>query len=129
MAGRRVNPRLVKIHHSYAAGELADLFRVHKNTINHWRKEGLKPIDELRPVLFHGTVVRQFLERRRRTSKQPCANDELYCLRCRTPKRPTSGTVKISGLPFGGGNVRGQCSDCQGTMYRRISEAQAISFS
>jgi hypothetical protein len=38
MAGRRLNPRLVKIHYSYTAGELASLLGLHKNTISHWRR-------------------------------------------------------------------------------------------
>jgi hypothetical protein len=129
MAGRRLNPRLVKIHYSYTAGELASLLGVHKNTITHWRRQGLKPIDDRRPVLFHGKAVRQFLERRRDGAKQPCGEGELYCLRCRKPKRPAGGKTEIIGLALGGGNLRADCPDCRGVMYRRISDAQVNAFS
>jgi hypothetical protein len=129
MAGRRHNPRLVKIHYSYTLGELASLLGLHKNTITHWRRQGLKPIDNVRPVLFNGKEVRLFLERRRQCAKQPCGAGELYCLRCRKPKRPADSTIEFVRLPFGGGSLRGGCADCQGMMYRRISDAQASTFS
>jgi hypothetical protein len=126
--GRRISPRLVKIHYSYTAAELAGLLGLHKNTITHWRRQGLKPIDDRRPVLFNGKEVRVFLERRRRGAKQPCGDGELYCLRCRKPKQPAGGAAEIIRLPLGGGNLRGDCPDCHGVMYRRISDAQARSF-
>jgi hypothetical protein len=116
------------MHYSYTAGELAGLLSVHKNTISHWRRQGLKPIDDRRPVLFNGKAVRVFLEQRRDSAKRPCGDGELYCLRCRKPKRPAGGTAEIIRLPLGGGNLRGDCPDCQGVMYRRISDAQARSF-
>lgn len=55
---RRVNPNLVKIHRSYTARELADCLGVHKNTVRHWQRKGLTPIDARRPYLFKGAVVR-----------------------------------------------------------------------
>ena len=65
MAARRVNPRAVKLHRSYSVPELAACFGVHKNTVRHWQRDGLKPIDGGRPLLFQGAVVRAFLSTRR----------------------------------------------------------------
>jgi excisionase family DNA binding protein len=124
MSGRRLNPRLVKIHYSYTIEEAASLLGVHKNTIMQWRRQGLKPLDDRRPVLFHGSVLRTFLERRRKDRKQKCAEGELFCLRCRKPKRPANNDVALSRLHSGGGNLRGYCPDCHGLMCRRVSEAQ-----
>ena len=41
MASRRLNPNLVKLHRSYTAGELAQRFEVHKNTVRNWQRDGL----------------------------------------------------------------------------------------
>jgi hypothetical protein len=41
MGYRHPNPRLAKIHHSYSVEDLARLFRVHKNTVRSWCKQGL----------------------------------------------------------------------------------------
>lgn len=60
MSGRRHNSRLVKIHYSYTTEEAASLLGIHKNTLTQWRRQGLKPIDDRRPVLFQGGVLRAF---------------------------------------------------------------------
>jgi hypothetical protein len=57
MGKRHPNPRLVKLHRSYAVEQIARLFDVHKNTVRAWVKQGLQPIDGQRPALFHGPVL------------------------------------------------------------------------
>src|SRR5579871_2345070 len=49
--GRRYQVNLVKGTYLYEPSEIAKLFDVHRNTIRHWLKEGLKPIDDRRPIL------------------------------------------------------------------------------
>src|SRR5438034_764512 len=61
MSRRRANPNLVKIHRSYTVRELADRLGVHKNTVRHWQRHGLTPVDAQRPYLFKGAAVRAFL--------------------------------------------------------------------
>ena len=72
MASRRLNPNLVKLHRSYTAGELAQRFDVHKNTVRNWQRDGLEPLDDSRPALFQGAAVRDFLRGRNTSRKQPC---------------------------------------------------------
>lgn len=50
---RRYNIRRVKIHRSYAIGELAILIGAHKRTIQRWIAAGLLTIDARRPLLIH----------------------------------------------------------------------------
>ena len=38
-----------QIHRSYTVDDAAQLFGCHRNTIRHWQKQGLKPIDGRRP--------------------------------------------------------------------------------
>src|SRR5437899_11341670 len=93
MAARRIDPRAVKRQRSYDAGELAALLRVHKNTVSHWQRAGLKPLDGRRPVLFHGSDVRAFLASRNASRKVPCPPGTLYCFSCRAPRPPALGMV------------------------------------
>ncbi len=123
MASRRLSPNLVKVHRSYTAGELALRFGVHKNTVRNWKREGLKPIDSSRPVLFQGNTVREFLQARNTGRKSPCGPGRFYCFRCRAPQVPAAGMVDFVPLNSRSGNLRALCDTCGGLMHRRASLA------
>lgn len=122
MGARRINPNLAKIHHSYTTRELADRLGVHKNTIRHWQSNGLRPIDDQRPYVFDGAVVRQFLKLRNESQKRPCPVGMLYCFRCRQPRRPSPTCVEYAPMRTGAGNLRAQCGECGARMCRRIRQ-------
>ncbi|WP_037552517.1 helix-turn-helix domain-containing protein [Sphingomonas sp. URHD0057] len=123
MASRRVNSRAVKLHRSYSVSELAACFGVHKNTVRQWQRDGLKPIDSGRPVLFQGAIVRAFLSARNASRKRPCPPGTLYCFRCREPRPPALGMVDYLSLNAKSGNVRAICATCETVMHRRASKA------
>ena len=50
MPARRVDPRRIKLNRSYEVAELAACCGVHKNTVRHWQRAGLKPLDDKRPA-------------------------------------------------------------------------------
>lgn len=120
MSRRRVNPNLVKTHHSYTAGELAVRLSVHKNTVRHWQRHGLAPIDGGRPVLFQGAEVRAFLAKRNKGRKRPCPPGTFYCFRCREPRRPALAMADYVERRRGTGNLRALCEACGTMMHRRV---------
>ena len=127
MAVRRVNPRAVKLHRSYCITELAACLGVHKNTVRHWQRGGLKPIDRGRPLLFQGTIVRAFLSARNASRKRPCPPGTLYCFRCREPRPPALGMVDYLSINAKSGNLRAICAMCETVMHRRASKAALAS--
>ena len=127
MAARRVNPRAVKLHRSYSVPELAACFGVHKNTVRHWQRDGLKPLDGGRPVLFQGAIVRAFLSTRNASRKRPCPPGMLYCFRCREPRPPALGMIDYLSINAISGNVRAICATCETVMHRRASKAALAS--
>jgi hypothetical protein len=118
---KRFDARRVKIHRSYQVDEAAKVLGSHKNTIRNWLGNGLEPIDERRPILIPGSKLRDYLQTRRRQSRSPCGPGQIYCLRCRTPKDPRSGTVDYIPITPTSGNLRGVCPDCLGPIYRTVS--------
>jgi hypothetical protein len=118
---RRYNPRRVKIHRSYTVEEVAQLFRVHKNTVRAWVKAGLQTIDERRPTLILGHVLARFLHERRQRTRQRCQQGRLYCVRCRAPKEPAARVAEYVPITPISGNLRGRCGDCGAVMWRRAS--------
>lgn len=119
MSVHRVNPNRVKLHRSYSVAELAECAGVHKNTVRHWQRDGLEPIDQCRPVLFQGATVRAFLARRNASRKSPCAPGTFHCLRCRASREPALGMVDYVPLREASGNLKGLCATCGTTMNRR----------
>ena len=121
---RKANPRLVKSYRTYTSDELADCLGIHVNTVRNWMAVGLEPIDDQRPYLFRGDVVRAFIERQRANAKRPCAPGELFRLRCREPKRPAGGLVDYEPMTETSGDLLGICPDCDAVMHRRITRHQ-----
>lgn len=123
MSGRRINPNLIKLHRTYSVPELARRCQVHKNTVLHWRKAGLSPIDGSKPILFHGSAVREFLKTRIARRKQPCGPGRLFCFRCRAPRAPAFGLVDYVAITARSGNIRAFCVTCEAIMHRRVSRS------
>ena len=70
---RRYRVNLIKQTYLYDTNEVAKLFGLHRNTVRHWSKEGLKPIDPRRPFYIHGSDLKAFLARRQEGRRQKCA--------------------------------------------------------
>src|SRR5262245_65819337 len=64
MGYRNPNPRLAKIHRSYSVDDVSRLFKIHKNTVRNWLRQGLEPIDAQRPTLIRGQELQHFLAER-----------------------------------------------------------------
>jgi DNA-binding XRE family transcriptional regulator len=126
MRKRRPNFRLVKIHHNYTVEEAAQRLGIHKNTVREWIKSGLPTIDRRRPTLILGHELAGFLQARRAKNKRPCQPGEIYCVRCRVPRRPAGGMAEYQPITSSLGNLVGICPDCDGMIYRRASRAKLI---
>ena len=125
---RRINPRRIKVHHSYTVEEASRALGVHKNTVRGWRRKNLKPIDNRKPILFAGKDLRDFLERAKLGRKQPSPKGHFYCFKCRAARRPAMGLVDYVPITTISGNLRAFCVECETLMHRRarLADVQAI---
>ena len=121
MRKRRPNYRLVKIHRNYTVGEAARLLGTHKNTVRAWVKAGLPTCDSTRPTLILGRDLAAYLQARRTKNKRRCQPGEIYCVRCRAPKRPAGDMAEYQPTSPSLGNLIGICPNCEGMIYRRAN--------
>lgn len=121
---RHPNYRLVKIHRNYTVEEAAILLGVHKNTIRQWVKQGLPVSDGQRPMLFLGREFKVFLQARRTKNKRQCEPGEIYCVKCRAPKKPASGMMDYYPRSVSLGKLVGICPDCGSIMNQLVCLAK-----
>ena len=121
---RHPNSKRVKLHRTYTVAGAATCLAVHANTIRNYLRNGLTPIDGKRPVLILGVVLRAFLEERRAKGRQTCQPGEMYCLRCKAPRRPAGDIADYIPTTATIGNLRALCPDCEGLMHRRVALAK-----
>ena len=125
MGTRKIDARRIKIHFSYGISEAAKLLGVHKNTVKQWIKTGgLAALTDARPYLILGRELKRFLKARREGGRKPCAAGELFCLKCRAPRRAAGDLLDY--VPFSSttGNLKGICEVCDTFIYRRIARAK-----
>ena len=129
MSKRHPNHCHVKIHRNYSVEEIADLFGTHKNTVRNWhKKNGLASIDDRKPMLFYGQTLATFLQAKRAKNKRPCKVGEIYCIRCRAPKKPAGDMAEYQPVTATVGNLVAICPDCELMMNRRISSSKLEQF-
>ena len=121
---RRYPANRVKTGCSYEVAEVAKLFSVHRNTIRRWLKEGLPTIDQRRPLLIHGTALKAFLVERQGSRRRKCQLGELYCFRCRDPRKPWGDTADVTFRTSKIAKLTALCCDCGTVMHQTVSRSE-----
>ena len=109
------------MHFAYSVNDIAERFDVHPQTVRNWIKGGLPTIDQSRPVLIHGTELKEFLRVRNKRNKRRCAINEIYCLPCRKPQVPAGGMVDYEPNDEIKGCLIGLCPSCDRVINRYAS--------
>jgi hypothetical protein len=117
---RRYQVNLIKGTYLYEPSEIAKLFHIHRNTVRHWFKEGLNPIDGRKPVLVHGSDLKAFLAQRQEARRRKCAPGEFFCFRCRAPRRPWGNLVDVSQHAEKIAKLTAICGVCETEMHQTI---------
>jgi len=130
---RKVKYHLIKSGRSYTVSELGRTVDRHVRTVQEWIKKGLPVIDgNSKSYLISGYDAKQFLQNRSVMNKAKCKDDEIYCLKCRQPRRSLPDKLKfeLTGKLIGIGQkqikISGLCSTCFTPLQRFSSEKNII---
>jgi excisionase family DNA binding protein len=119
---RRADWRRIKGKYSYTVEEAARALNLHRNTVRHWvRRGGLSAMTASRPHLILGAVLVEFLKARRLAVKRKCGLGELYCLKCRAPRKPVAELIEHRPMASGRIRIVAICSTCEGLMHRFVA--------
>lgn len=121
--GKRLKPdlRLIVVARSYTIPEVAKLLDRGAPTVRRWIKCGLPVLPETSPRLICGLELKHWLSAIWDAKKRPCAIDEMYCVKCRCPRRPKPESVKTAPLSSKTATVSGNCDDCGTAMQQARS--------
>lgn len=122
---RRYDSRRARAHRNYKRTELAERFGVGLATISAWKRKGLQPIDERRPLLFAGLEVQRFLESHNKP-RQPLEPGQIFCVTCKKAIMPKDGIARYVRLSSSLGNLVGTCPACGRGTWRRVRAAEIL---
>ncbi|HTZ66034.1 MAG TPA: helix-turn-helix domain-containing protein [Roseiarcus sp.] len=125
---RRYPASRIKQSCCYEPAEIAKLFGVHRNTVRHWLKDGLQPIDCRRPILVHGSKLKAFLARRQEGRRQKCAPGQFYCFKCRAPRTPWENLMDVAPHTEKVAKLTAICGVCETRMHRTIRRSDLPRF-
>jgi excisionase family DNA binding protein len=119
---RRADWRRIKSKYSYTVEEAARALNLHRNTVRNWiRRGGLAAMTGSRPHLILGMVLIEFLRGRRLAAKRKCGLGELYCLKCRAPRKPVAELIEHRPMASGRTRIVGICLTCETLMHRFVA--------
>jgi len=123
---RRADWRRIRTHLSYTYEEAARALSVHRMTVRHWVKHsGLPVLAARRPHLILGAGLIAFLKARRAEQQRKCGPGEMYCLKCRSPRKPVAGVLEHRVYSASRGAIVGFCIDCGTLMHRFVAARRA----
>jgi len=120
---RRYPVNRIKLSCSYEPAEIAKLFGLHRNTVRHWLKDGLQPIDDRRPILVHGAVLKAFISERQQARRQKCGPGEFFCFRCRASRKAWGNVADLASHTEKVAKLTALCCICETEMHRTIRQA------
>lgn len=121
--GKRLKPdvRRIVVARSYTIPEVAKLLDRGAPTVRRWIKQGLPVLPETSPRLICGQELKTWLATIWQAKKRPCAIDEMYCVKCRRPRRLKPKSLKTAPLSSKTVTVSGSCGVCGTAMQQARS--------
>lgn len=110
--------RRIRVSQSYTVPDVARLLDRTTPTVRSWIKQGLPVLADTSPRLICGQELKRWLAMLWNAKKRPCAIHEMYCVKCRRPRRPDPASVKTAHLSSKTAKVSAKCGTCATAMQQ-----------
>lgn len=119
---KRVSTRKIKKHRLYDYGEASGALGVTAHTVRAWRSDGLVVMTANTPHYILGAELIRYIEDKQAKQSVKMALDQMYCLRCKAPRKPLWGMVDYVPSSETRGRLTGLCEACEGGLQRFVGK-------
>ncbi len=113
---RRPDFRKIRPSKVYSLHEIARSLDRNIATVRSWVRDGLPTLDGQKPSLVLGSELKAWLQAKWAAKKYKCSLGELPCFKCRGPRTPKPGSVKIIPRNEKTVSTKALCSICNTRM-------------
>lgn len=102
---------------TYDIEEVCRIFKLHKQTVRSWIKQGLKTIDKGRPTLIHGSNLIEYLQEQNSRGKCSLEFDQFFCMKCKDACYAYRNYIAVNDkerVLY----VKAKCRECKTTMCK-----------
>lgn len=109
---RKPDLRKVRRTHVYTFPEIASDLNRKLSTVHRWKNDGMPTLEDSNASLVDGEELHAWLSAKWSSKKRPCGDGELYCCKCKVPRAPTIGSVRLEPRTNKTITIKGKCSVC-----------------
>ncbi len=120
---RKPDLRRIRTSKTYTLRKIATTLDRDIATIRSWVKNGLPLLSDQTPALVLGIELKAWLQQAWSLKKSKCQPDELFCFKCRKPRKTKAGSVHIARRNEKIVSVKGRCAVCN----TRMNQARSLS--
>jgi hypothetical protein len=125
---KRFSTRKVKKHRLYDYVEAGGALGVTPHTVRSWRPLGLEVLAATIPHYILGAELIRYIEDKQAKRSVKMALDQMYCLRCKAPRKPLWGIVDYVASSDARGRLVGLCEACEGGLQRFVGKGDLGKF-
>lgn len=125
---KRVSTRKIKKHRLYGYDEAGDALGVTPQTVRSWRSLGLEVITAGTPHYILGAELIRYIEDKQTKKSVKMALDQMYCLKCKAPRKPLWGMCDYVPSSDTRGRLTGLCGACEGGLQRFVGASDLVRF-
>lgn len=92
-------------------------YKLHKQTIRKWIKQGLKTIDSGKPALIYGNDLITFLKNQNASGKCATAFNQFFCMKCKDARHAYKNKVAMMSKDRML-KVQAKCRECKTNMFK-----------
>lgn len=126
---KRLSARGIKKNRQYTYEDAADTLGVTPQTVRAWRGQGLVVLASTTPHIIMGYALKEFITKRSTKTRQPLKANEVYCVRCKAPRKPFGMMADYVPTNAARGRLVTLCECCEGGCTLFVSASQVVKLS